>query len=73
VRFNLIFVKNKIRDFYKPKKNKIMKTNLFKKSSKGSEIVEMSKEELQTIQGGATWYYYIDKNGKKHFQIVLQN
>ena len=50
-----------------------MKTNLFKKSSKGSEIVEMSKEELQTIQGGATWYYYIDKNGRRQFQIVIED
>jgi bacteriocin-like protein len=50
-----------------------MKTNLFKKSSKGTEIVEMSKEELQTIQGGATWYYYIDKNGVRHIDLVLAN
>lgn len=49
-----------------------MKTNLFKKSSKGSEIVEMSKEELQTIQGGAEMYYFIDKNGVRQVHIVIE-
>jgi len=41
-----------------------MKTNLFKKSQKSlsSELIEMSKEELKSIEGGI-WYLIRNSDG----------
>jgi len=42
-----------------------MKTNFFKnaKESKSSELIEMSKKELKSIEGGDQWYFIRNPDG----------